>query len=65
MGTLASAINIAFSTLTVAALLLSAALAVGLCSKRVRESAFGRFFGERHLLVAFVAAVLATAGSLL
>lgn len=64
MGNLATSVNLVLGALTIAAFLLSAALLVGLFSRKARQSALGGAFAEWSSFVAFVAALFATAGSL-
>ncbi|MBI5134198.1 MAG: disulfide bond formation protein B [Candidatus Taylorbacteria bacterium] len=64
MQTFASFLNLSLGALVVVANLLSLGILLCLASPRARESRFARFFSKNSLLVAFVASLAATLGSL-
>jgi len=59
-----SSFNLVLSALTVIAQVISVGLIVSLFSRKLDATRFVRFFKERGVLVALVASVIATAGSL-
>lgn len=62
---LATSMNLLWSILSVVAQVLSVFFLVAYFSPKVRASSIGTFFREHGLWVAFIAAFLATAGSLI
>jgi disulfide bond formation protein DsbB len=65
MTTLTSSVNMLWGALSIVAQALVVLLIAARFSPKLRDSAFGRFFKERGLLVAFIVATLATLGSLI